>query len=984
MAKFAENTRLIGGVSALCGGDTMKRGLFVAVAIAVAFSVNAGVTAWWRMNGTAGENASTVAPTIGTLSLTGAKFNNDGYMPVFQDSTMGDAYFLSRADDAVAVVSDANGSVRINGNHGSTSSGKLSVTDSGNVLVGVWDATNAASFTVEAIMRVHSFSNAWTTVMQFSGGAAALLLELNGGGNGTLWQVGCDLFARNESNLAATFNAMDGAWHHIAVTYDAATTNIAFYGDYVKVASRKVKYHMARTTGLTLGGSRFDGAFDEVRISEGVLSTNEFLTLASAQPAEFLYPMNTAKSGTLKPQNAYAANTGSSLVTSPSALTGSNSGIHSYLNDPDGPMRGVPYAAEFKSANSSSFAIDRFSASRLEVNSFTFEVFMRTFAAEGSIFHHGGLWSLGFEDDSLVFSRGEEKTTLGAATSLADGHWHHVAFAYGLDGDTAAYSVYVDGAQFGTISATEPLASGLAPLTLGEGFTGRMFAFKGSPFVRAPSSFLSLTAFPTDDAYAYWDFDSPGVEFEYFPATLGAMKSASGIQSLNLRGGVNISYNYYANTSQQALSSTFRPYLTNDVPCAYTWDEASGKIINPDNVTSVRFTNGNTNVTDSADGSIVQAPNSGDNFPSNVTVELFVREFFKPAFACMINLGDQNNATWMLDTQSNTTSPRTRLDLVGASNWNGAFSKGFGDTEWHHVAVTIATTETGVSVKGYLDYTNRLSFSNTKFLNLDKGTRYINIGSYCGRAWDGMIDEPRITEGILDPAHFMRPFTPRADITGIWLADGVKGQELLSPETGYLTAAYDAAAVTASDELPFGATVVKVRGKSQFIPKSAHFTGASGLVVPCAAVVGSRDFTVEATLRGKGVAAAKVRAFGKSWALCTTDAGLAAMRFDDVTLGAEVGVSTNIVASVVDIDDGDWHHVAMAVDRTASNTATLFVDGESVATADVSGMKIDAGDFEIGNGWTGEIVAVRYSPGVLAPADFLKVSPPSGTFLILR
>ena len=47
-------------------------------------------------------------------------------------------------------------------------------------------------------------------------------------------------------------------------------------------------------------------------------------------------------------------------------------------------------------------------------------------------------------------------------------------------------------------------------------------------------------------------------------------------------------------------------------------------------------------------------------------------------------------------------------------------------------------------------------------------------------------------------------------------------------------------------------------------------------------------------------------------------------------------------------------------------------------------INIDAGDFEIGNGWTGEIVAVRYSPGVLAPADFLKVSPPSGTFLILR
>ena len=148
--------------------------------------------------------------------------------------------------------------------------------------------------------------------------------------------------------------------------------------------------------------------------------------------------------------------------------------------------------------------------------------------------------------------------------------------------------------------------------------------------------------------------------------------------------------------------------------------------------------------------------------------------------------------------------------------------------------------------------------------------------------------------------------------------------------------------------------------------------------------MGSRDFTVEATVRGKGVAAAKARAFGKSWALCTTDAGLAAMRFDDVTLGAEVGVSTNIVASVVDIDDGDWHHVAMAVDRTASNTATLFVDGESVATADVSGMKIDAGDFEIGCGWTGEMIAVRYSAGVLAPAAFLTAHPPTGTMMMFR
>ena len=47
--------------------------------------------------------------------------------------------------------------------------------------------------------------------------------------------------------------------------------------------------------------------------------------------------------------------------------------------------------------------------------------------------------------------------------------------------------------------------------------------------------------------------------------------------------------------------------------------------------------------------------------------------------------------------------------------------------------------------------------------------------------------------------------------------------------------------------------------------------------------------------------------------------------------------------------DGEWHHVAMAVDRGASHAATLYVDGVSVASA-----------------------------------DFLKVIPPTGTTVIIR
>ena len=555
---------------------------------------------------------------------------------------------------------------------------------------------------------------------------------------------------------------------------------------------------------------------------------------------------------------------------------------------------------------------------------------------------------------------------------------------YGLDGETASCAVYVDGAAFGTISSTAPLSAGLVPLTLGEGFTGKMFAFKASEAALSPAQFLSLVAFPTDSAYAYWDFDSPDTAFEYFPGAVGELGAVSGLKSLGLTGGVKMNNDYYDNGTGAAQNTDYRPYLTNDVPCAYTWDAASGRIINPENQTAVRFTTANSNDTACISGSLVKAPNSGDCFPSNVTVELFMREYARHAFASMMNLGDNGSVAWMIDTMDVLPLPRIRMDFIGYANTTWGFSKGFDDYEWHHVALTIETTETGTKVNGYLDYTNRLSGTKNAFMRLASGYYCVNFGGICGRSWDGMVDEPRITEGILSPEHFMRPFTPREDLTGVWLADGVKGEELLSPDTAYLTASFDAAAVTASDDLPFAATTVKVGGRSRTVPKSAHFSGEAGLVVPCAAVVGSRSFTVEATVRGKGMMAAKARAFGKSWAVGVSDDGFAQMRFDDVALGAEVAVTTNLAVSAASVDDGEWHHLAMTVDRDASQTATLYVDGVSVATADVSGMKIDAGDFEIGCGWTGEMIAVRYSAGVLAPAAFLTAHPPTGTMMLFR
>ena len=135
-----------------------KSSLCAVAAALTTLSASADVTAWWRMNGTAGANATTVAPTIGTLSFTGAANGGSGITPVFQDDTWGDAYFLSREDGAVPQASTANGSVRVRKHPDNSNGGKFSVNDPNNLLVGVLDATNAASFTVEAILRIESYA----------------------------------------------------------------------------------------------------------------------------------------------------------------------------------------------------------------------------------------------------------------------------------------------------------------------------------------------------------------------------------------------------------------------------------------------------------------------------------------------------------------------------------------------------------------------------------------------------------------------------------------------------------------------------------------------------------------------------------------------------------------------------------------------------------------------------------------------------------
>ena len=95
---------------------------------------------------------------------------------------------------------------------------------------------------------------------------------------------------RNWNQCAdCTTSIKDGKWHHLAVTYDYATSNLTAYVDYRQEASVKTSYPLPILPGqLEIGASNAnasrwaDYTIDEVRISEGVLPTSSFLRFRAA------------------------------------------------------------------------------------------------------------------------------------------------------------------------------------------------------------------------------------------------------------------------------------------------------------------------------------------------------------------------------------------------------------------------------------------------------------------------------------------------------------------------------------------------------------------------------------------------------------------------------------------------------------------------------------------------------------------------------
>lgn len=158
------------------------------------------------------------------------------------------------------------------------------------------------SFTIEALVRSTNNTTITGTILAKNG---------LGDGEGEIWwrfpgatggkqRIGFN----NQLFLAGTNTLNDGAWHHVAMVYDQAASQVRLYADYVNEASAtfNIDRPIGRPADLHIGsfingGSDYDGDLDFVRISDGALTPAQFVqTTVALQPiVKTLRPVANAK-----------------------------------------------------------------------------------------------------------------------------------------------------------------------------------------------------------------------------------------------------------------------------------------------------------------------------------------------------------------------------------------------------------------------------------------------------------------------------------------------------------------------------------------------------------------------------------------------------------------------------------------------------------------------------------------------------------------
>ncbi|MBI1367571.1 MAG: PEP-CTERM sorting domain-containing protein [Planctomycetes bacterium] len=203
-----------------------------------------------------------------------------------------------------------------------------------------------------------------------------------------------------------------------------------------------------------------------------------------------------------------------------------------------------------------------------------------------------------------------------------------------------------------------------------------------------------------------------------------------------------------------------KPKFNNDVPIPFVRDGIGGSIINAANTTSLKLTNGNLPAVNGHSASVVHVADSTLMRPASFTAEAFVKVDHHIDFAGI--MGKERSVdggdTWQLDID-NTGKLRARFDTQtgsGAGNppgYNQSVVSSFfiEDGLWHHIALTYDGSTRAFKI--YADY--NLVGSGTTTFNLIYDAGFFEVGHIAGRAFDGWVDEVRLSDTVLATNQFL-------------------------------------------------------------------------------------------------------------------------------------------------------------------------------------------------------------------------------------
>lgn len=465
------------------------------------------------------------------------------------------------------------------------------------------------------------------------------------------------------------------------------------------------------------------------------------------------------------------------------------------------------------------------------------------------------------------------------------------------------------------------------------------------------------------------------------------------------------------------------PTFNADVPGPKIYSRFGGPLLNSTNTASLRFINaGLANNNDySHDGGRVTVP---DNDPllraTNMTVEVFVKVDRRVWWPLIVGKAreDGGGTSWNID-MTNDGRPRIRIDsdplgTSGGSGWNRTVetSVNIEDAKWHHIAFTYNYADR--AVKLYVDYV--LSGQGNSPGDLVYDTRELRIGEGAGgQAFDGWIDEVRLSNEVLTPDLFMtvKEYT---STRGYWMfedgASGATADKLANP---FYTPVMDGTAESVGGAKPVfsserppattslisdgkGGPVVNSNAGSLFFVNDriaeAPWAGGGQVAIPGSlGPAQMTNFTAEAFVKvnrhvGYPQIIGKTRdlTYGLSWSLALNANGNLRARFDtQIPPDGDGGNQT--FESEAFVEDGLWHHVAITYDYPTQHVSLYrdyvkVLDGTTLhpLVTDSGAIKVGAGDQSF-DGWIDE---VRLTDRVLAPTEFLYTVPLSGTMIQVR